>query len=91
MKKCSHDCNMRTTVTIDPDTERLLREETKRTGKSFKRVLNEAVRTALERESAPLKIEPLFSKPFPASLQDANFNQLAEEWDDEETLTELHS
>ncbi|MEM7387424.1 MAG: antitoxin [Verrucomicrobiota bacterium] len=82
---------MRTTVTIDPDTERLLKDESKRTGKSFKRVLNEAVRMALGRESAPLKIEPIFNQPFPANLQDANFNQLAEEWDDEETLAELHS
>ena len=52
-------------------TERLLKEETERTGKSFKRVLNEAIRIALARESAPLKIEPLFKQPFPANLQDA--------------------
>ncbi len=82
---------MRTTVTIDPDTERLLKEETRRTGKSFKRVLNEAVRIAFGQESILLKIEPLFQAPFPASLQDASFNQLAEDWDDEETLTEMHS
>ncbi len=82
---------MRTTVTIDPDTERLLKEQTQRTGKSFKRVLNEAVRIAFGRDSEPLKVEPLFKEPFPASLQDANFNHLTEEWDDEETLAELHS
>ncbi|MGK0185871.1 MAG: hypothetical protein ACI9R3_001654 [Verrucomicrobiales bacterium] len=78
-------------MAVDPDTGRLLKKETKRTGKSFKRVLNEAVRTAFGRESAQLKIEPLFKELFPASLQDTNFNQLAEERDDEETLAELHS
>ena len=38
---------MRTTVTIDPDTEALLRGEAARTGQSFKVVLNQAVKRAL--------------------------------------------
>jgi hypothetical protein len=38
---------MRTTVTIEADTEHLLREEVHRTGQSFKKVLNLAVRRAL--------------------------------------------
>jgi hypothetical protein len=38
---------MRTTLTLDPDTEKLLRDEQYRTKKSFKAVLNSAVRTAL--------------------------------------------
>ena len=41
---------MRTTVTIDPDTEALLREEMARSHSSFKRVLNEAVRRGLASE-----------------------------------------
>lgn len=40
---------MRTTVTIAPDTEALLREEVSRTGASFKAVLNESIRRALAR------------------------------------------
>jgi len=80
---------MRTTVTIDPDTEALLREEVKQSGKSFKRVLNESVRSALGRGSKMTTVRPLFSAPFPASLENQNFNHLADEWDDEETIEEM--
>ena len=38
---------MRTTVTLDPDVENILREESHRARKSFKVVLNDAVRAAL--------------------------------------------
>lgn len=38
---------MRTTVTLDPDVENFLKEEVHRTRKSFKSVLNDALRTAL--------------------------------------------
>ncbi len=38
---------MRTTVTLDPDVERLLKEEAHRTRMSFKAVLNNAVRAGL--------------------------------------------
>ena len=82
---------MRTTVTIDPDTELLLKEEVKRTGKSFKRVLNEVIRSALRRGKTPVTIKPLFSKPFPPHLVKESFNRLADEWDDEETIEELNS
>jgi len=82
---------MRTTVTIDPDTEILLREEARRTGKSFKRVLNEAIRSALggRRDAEPARVEPLFSRPLPSEFDEANFNELADEWDAEETLREV--
>jgi hypothetical protein len=38
---------MRTTVTLDPDVERLLKTTAHQRGKSFKVVLNEAVRQSL--------------------------------------------
>ena len=38
---------MRTTVTLDPDVERLLKTTAHKRGKSFKVVLNEAVRDSL--------------------------------------------
>ena len=38
---------MRTTVTLDPDVERLLKETAHRTRQSFKEVLNNAVRQGL--------------------------------------------
>ena len=81
---------MRTTVTIDADTEILLKEEAQRTGKSFKRVLNEAIRSSLGKKQAAIRVEGLFTRPFPPHLENQSFNQLADEWDDEETLRELN-
>jgi hypothetical protein len=79
---------MRTTVTIDPDTAALLREEMARSGLCFKEVLNQAIRRALGRKARTVKVEPLFRAPFPAGL--GNLNRLADRWDDEETLRELN-
>lgn len=78
---------MRTTVTIDADTELLLKEEAARTGQSFKAVLNGAIRRALAAAPPPLEIRPLFSAPFPSDL--GSFNRLADQWEDDETLKEL--
>ena len=38
---------MRTTVTLDPDVESLLRREVRRRGEPFKQVLNNAIRSGL--------------------------------------------
>ncbi len=85
---------MRTTVTIDPDTEALLKEEMRRTGQSFKAILNRAVRDALRCSPSPRnadlpEVVALFRKPFPAEFRYASFNQLADELDDADTLKEL--
>ena len=80
---------MRTTVTIDPDTEALLQEEIVRSGLSFKEVLNRSVRKALGSQAGIVHVQPLFTAPFPADLP--SFNRLADQWDDEETLRELPS
>lgn len=39
---------MRTTVTLEPDVQAMLREVSLRTGKPFKRVLNDALRAGLK-------------------------------------------
>ncbi len=78
---------MRTTVTIDPDTEALLKSEVARSGRSFKDVLNRAIRQALGPRPADVQVEPLFGAPFPDDL--GSFNRLADELDDDETLREL--
>jgi len=44
---------MRTTVTLDPDVESLLRKAVRASGAPFKQVLNEAVRAGLKRGKAP--------------------------------------
>ena len=80
-------------MTIDPDTEILIREEVQRSGLSFKKVLNRAIRRALggHQQKENITVEPLFKAPFPPELGAANFNQLADELDDEKTLAELQS
>jgi hypothetical protein len=81
---------MRTTVTIDPDTENLLREEVRRTGQSFKEVLNLSIRRALVSKPEDVrKVVPLFPAAFPPELAAVSFNRLADELDDEATLREL--
>jgi len=44
---------MRTTVTLDPDVESLLKSEVRSSGLPFKQVLNNAVRSGLKRRKAP--------------------------------------
>jgi hypothetical protein len=54
---------MRTTVTLDPDVQRLLKDAEHRSGRPFKQVLNDAVRNGLARTGAktvPFK-QPVFS------------------------------
>ena len=57
---------MRTTLTLDPDTEKLLRDEQHRTKNSFKEVLNAAVRKALR--PAP-RSRPQLLPPRPMGLR----------------------
>lgn len=53
---------MRTTLTLDDDVEAKLRSEAKRTGRPFKEVVNDALRSSLLRRgqgsSTPFRVEP---------------------------------
>jgi hypothetical protein len=53
---------MRTTVTLDQDLEQKLRENALRTRRPFKRVLNEALRSALAADSAAEAAQPFVVK-----------------------------
>jgi len=57
-----HDDDMRTTVTLDPDVDRLLKEEMRRSGTTFRQALNQAIRRALAgsvaNERRPFKLRP---------------------------------
>lgn len=44
---------MRTTVTLDPDVEKLIRDEMHRTRQSFNKTLNDAIRKALGTSNLP--------------------------------------
>ncbi len=83
---------VRTTVTIDADTEVLLRTAVRQTGQSFKEVLNQAIRRSLSprpQGARRIKVVPLFDAPFPAEFEGRSMNRLADELDDGSTLEEL--
>lgn len=46
---------MRTTLTVDDDLAKELREEARRTGRSFKDVVNDAIRRGLMAGAAPVR------------------------------------
>ncbi len=53
---------MRTTVTLDPDVEKLLRKEVREQGAPFKQVLNNAIRAGLR--GVKQRSEPFRSTTF---------------------------
>ena len=64
-----HDANMRTTVTLVPNAERLLRDEMRRTGQSFKEVLNRAVLKGLASDSVVSDEKPFVVSSRPMGLR----------------------
>lgn len=79
---------MRTTVTLDRDVERLLRETAVRTRRPFKKVLNDALRLALEVQEGDG--EPFAVKARAMGLRNgidpAGFNRLADDLEAEAFL-----
>ena len=74
---------MRTTVTLDRDVERLLKQAMHRSRRSFKETLNAALRAALgpvpprsDRPAFVLTARPLGLR---AGIDPTNFNKLADE------------
>ena len=74
---------MRTTVTLDKDTERLLRAAMHSRRKSFKELLNDAIRSALGDKSAiknrprfVLKARPMGLRP---GIDPTGLNKLADD------------
>jgi hypothetical protein len=59
---------MRTTVTLDPDVERLLKQAAHKRGESFKVILNNAVRQAFQNKSSPAKRKPFVVDASPMGL-----------------------
>lgn len=71
---------MRTTVTLDSDVERILREEIHRSRKSFKVILNDAVRAALKPKSQQLpKLLPPVSMGIMTGVDPVRFTNMADE------------
>jgi hypothetical protein len=78
-----HDVYMRTTVTLDQDVERMLRDAMHRTRSGFKETLNAAIRTGLGSKTLNPKCLPFVIKArtmgLRAGLDPAGFNKLADE------------
>jgi hypothetical protein len=74
---------MRTTVTLEKDVERMLRDAMHRSRRSFKETLNTALRAGLLTKSTLPKSAPFVLTPRPlglrAGLDPAGFNRLADE------------
>ena len=74
---------MRTTLTIDPDVEQLLRSEMRRSGRGLKAVVNDALRAGLGAAGKPQAAPPYCVEPHALGLRpgiDADrLNQMAGE------------
>ncbi len=78
-----HYAGMRTTLTLDPDVERLLRREMARAGRSMKAVVNDALRTGLGAAGKPPIAPPYAVEPhdfgFRPGVDTDRLNRLAGE------------
>jgi hypothetical protein len=80
---------MRTTITLDPDAEALIRKSMRERGLSFKQAVNEAIRAGL----APRKTREGYRTPTfdlgVASVPGHKFLQLAGELEDQEIVRNM--
>ena len=85
---------MRTTLTIDPDVEMLIQREMRRTERSMKAVVNDALRIGLGVRGKPPRPPRFKVEPHPLGLRagiDADrLNQLVDELEVEEFARKLH-
>lgn len=81
---------MRTTVTLDKDVERLVRDDMHRSRRSFKETLNAAIRNGLGAKPARNKAKRFVVKARPMSLRagidPAGLNKLADALEEEAFL-----
>jgi len=84
---------MRTTLTLDPDVERLLSEEMHRVRRPYKQVVNDAIRRGL----AP-RLSDAPTRPYRAAVHDAKLkpgidagalNRLVDELEDEAVIDKV--
>ena len=77
-----HDAAMRTTVTLEADVERMLREAMHRSRRSFKETLNAALRTGLAGAPARIKRKRFVVEARPmglrAGMDPTQFNKLVD-------------
>jgi len=81
---------MRTTVTLDPDTEQLIRRRMRERGMSFKEALNDAIRNGVGPAPRPLFVTET------ASMGESRINldralQIAADLEDDELLRRMRA
>jgi hypothetical protein len=83
---------MQTTVSLEPDVQRMLEGAVKESGRSFDEVLNDAIRVGLKQatESVPAFTQRVFSMG-PASVDLRKAGALAAELEDERTIARHHA
>ena len=84
---------MRTTLTIDSDVERLLRREMRRTNRSMKAVVNDALRVGLGTRGKPprarlFRVEP-HAFGFKPGIDTGRLNRLVDEMEADEVARKL--
>ena len=81
---------MRTTVTLDRDVERILRETAVRTHTPFKKVLNDILRAGIEQSTGVGRLESFVLNARPMGLRaghdPAGFNRLGDDLEAEAFL-----
>jgi hypothetical protein len=85
---------MRTTLTLDPDVSRLLENEVHRARKSFKAVVNDALRRGLSPASGARETpKPYAFKPWKAALAPGidplRLDEVAQQMEDDATVGKL--
>ena len=81
---------MRTTVTLDPDVESLLRKEVRRRGEPFKQVLNNAIRAGLRNsDQRAAAFEPLTFDMGEPRVDLTKAAALASEFEDAELIDRI--
>lgn len=82
---------MRTTLTLEEDVARELREQMRRTGRSLKQLVNEALRRGLRAGEKPQRAATRFavesfSSPFQPGVDPSRLNQLADDLEVEDFI-----
>jgi hypothetical protein len=90
-----HDAFMRTTLTLDPDVVRMLKDEVHSQRKPFKQVVNEALRRGLSPRAPGPASARYCVRPHKTTLQpgiDAGaFNKLVDELEDEAVVARMRA
>jgi hypothetical protein len=80
---------MRTTVTLDPDVEALVRGLMRERGLTFKQAVNLAIREGLSADSRQRARTPTFSMGNPSGIPLTQALQLAAELEDDELARKI--